>query len=259
MKWISAPAVFRGTLVALWLVPQLCGAATLTWSNTLGSVTLFGSDSSIGTSLETSAMLGSGSGSDSLFYPEASTTPAISRADAFSGAASFSSLAQLSVTESQETGMPFTSGGISFSSENGGESGSGSGAITLYFLISVPSPVVIDLSGVRSTVTSAGPATGTFAMSLYQSDATGSKIGGTLLNFSGNAFDAEGSYQTSAAYYLLEMNVSANALSGSAGSADFSYQLNLVAVPEPGVAALFLAAFISVCLAAKWKRPGLVA
>lgn len=227
--------------------PLLCEAQTVSWSNTLGSATIFGGGSPVATSLQTSAALADEHPTDFLYYLDAPGLPATSRSDALSGDDSFSAISELSVDESQDNGMPIASGSIGFEATDGAGAGSGSGAITLYFLISVPDPAVIELSNIRSTLAATGSSSSAFSLDLFPSDASGAKLGSTLLSFSGNYFDAGGSYQTSAPYYLLEMNVSAGAAPGASASVEFSYRLDLqpTPVPEPSSTALLLATVLA--------------
>lgn len=247
----SKPFALLACLLAVTLAAT-APAQTLTWSNPSGTVTLFGSGSRK-TVLESNATLGATTVGDVLVYLEAPSSPAVSRSEAMEGDAFFLATTRLSVNESQTTGLPFTDGRIDFAATGGG-SGSGFGTIDLYFLIAVPDPALIDLSGVRSAVTAAGAS---FTLGLFRSDASGGKFGDALLSFTENNFDAAGQYQSSQPYYLLEMNVAANAMPGLAGSAEFSYLLDLqpvVAVPEPGSGALLLGAAIAGLAVLKARR-----
>jgi hypothetical protein len=242
-------------VASMWVASMaFCDAQDLSWSNQFGTVTIFG-DGELETFLGTDASLAGEPVVDSLTYLEAASLPAISRAEATNDDASFAAIAQLTVTESQVSGLPFTSGGIDFASTGGGL-GSGSGGITLYFLINVPGPVTINLANIRSSFTGAPGAT--FSMSLFRSDADGAKFGDALMSFSGSNFDASGSYQSSSPYYLLEMSASANATAGVSNSVEFSYMLELssaVAVPEPNSTALLFAAAAGLTvLSAKRRR-----
>jgi hypothetical protein len=246
----SAPAGRRHLVLcfgALWLVvAPICDAqTTLTWSTPRGSVTLFGSGART-TYLQTTALLDGVDGADSLNYLDALSAPVQSKSEAIDGSKSFTTLAQLSVNESQDGGLPFTSGSIGFTS-TGGALGSGTGLITLYFLINVPSPMMIDLSEIRSAITTTGSPSAVFSLAMYQSDASGAKNGSALLSFSGNLFDAGASYQSSLPYYLVEMNVAANAAPGAVDAVEFSFLLDLqtiTAVPEPATAPLLIVALL---------------
>jgi len=221
----------------------LCSATDLVWSNPQGTATLYGTGSLV-TTLQSSATLDGENTSDSLIYAEATGIPAISQSEVTKGASMFTARSTLSVTESEEFGLPFTEGAIDFSKVGSGTV-SGSAAIKLDLLISVPDPTLIQLSSIRSTVTTTGSPAALFSLLLYQSDASGAKIGGPLLSFVGGGwFDATGSYQSSQPYYLLEMNVAGNADSSSLDSVTFSYQLNLATVPEPSSAAFLVAAML---------------
>lgn len=223
-----------------------CGAQTLSWSTPLGSVTMFGSGPRT-TYLQTTAVLADVDGADFLNYLDALSAPVQSKAEAIKGGQSFTTLAELAVNESQNDGLPFTSGSIDFTS-TGGALGSGSGAIKLFFLINVPSPVMIDLSEIRSTITTTGSPADAFSLAMYQSDASGAKNGAALLSFSGNLFDAGASYQSTLPYYLVEMDVAANAAPGAADAVEFSFLLDLqtvTAVPEPATAPLLIVALLA--------------
>ena len=234
-------------LAALWLAaPPPCHAQTMVWSNPQGTATVFGSGA-IATTLQTSATMAGIDASDSLDYLDASTLPAVSRSEPMKDDMAFASIAQLSVTETQTTGLPDVEGGINFESTNGGV-GSGSGSISLYILINVPSPAMINLTGIRSIITTTGSPDSLFTMNLFQSDAAGGKFGSALLSYAGTYFDADGSYQSSAPFYLLETTVSANATPASLDTVEFSYFLDLapvVSVPEPSSAALLIGGAIA--------------
>lgn len=231
--------------MALWLAGMsLCGAQDLTWTSPLGTMTIFRSGE-LEPFMGTTVSLGGETAVDSLTFLDATSLPAISHAEVESGGATFAGIVQLSVTEAQVSGLPFISGGIDFAS-TGGAPGNGTGGVTLYFLIHVPTPVLIDLSDVRSSFTGAPGAD--FSMGLFQCDAVGDKFGDALLSFTGSNFDASQSYQTSSPYYLVEMNASANATAGVSNSIEFSYLLGLssvVAIPEPNSTALLLASAVA--------------
>ncbi|MDD5199858.1 MAG: hypothetical protein PHC88_08645 [Terrimicrobiaceae bacterium] len=245
-------------LATLWFgAAPFCNAQVLSWSTPLGSVTVFGSGPRA-TFLQTNAALGGVDGADFLNFLDATSSPAISRSEAITMNASIASIAQLAVNESQTGGLPFTSGSIGFTSTGAG-GGSGSGAIKLYFLIHVPNPVMIDLSGIRSAVTTAGSPADAFSLALFQSDATGAEIGSALLSCTGNLFDQGGSYQSSLPYYLVEMNAVANATAGSSEAVTFSFPVDLaeiMPVPEPGATSLLILAFVLGSALLKFNKRG---
>ncbi len=246
----ASPARLAILTAALFLAAAPLGPAqTLSYSTPLGSITLFGSGPRT-TFLQTSAHLGDASSAETLNYLDAPGSPATSRSEAIDGGASFQSIAQVGVNESQTTGLPFVSGRLEFASPTG-DAGDGFAAITLYLLISVPDPVRIDLGDVRSAITTSGSAADRFSLSLFESDSSGSKIGPALLSFSGETFDAAGSYQSTSPFYLVQMNAAANATPAAADSLEFSYSLDLqpiAAIPEPGSAPLVLLAFLGLLI-----------
>lgn len=233
-------------LVALVLAgTSVCHAQNLSWSTPLGSVTIFRSGA-LATFLQTNATLEGDDAADSLNYLDTFTVPAVSRSETITSDASFSSIAKLAVGESQTSGLPVTAGSIGFTTSGVG-GGSGSGMIKLYFLINVPSPVIIDLGDIRSAITTTGSPSDVFSLAMYQSDASGAKNGSALLSFSGNLFDAGASYQSSLPYYLVEMNVAANAAPAAADAVEFSFMLDLqtiTPVPEPATAPLLIVALL---------------
>jgi hypothetical protein len=243
------------TVVALWIAAvSVCGGQTLTWSNPQGTISLFGGGP-LTTILETHATLLGVEAADVLKYLDSPSIPAISRAEAFKDEASFAAIGQLSVTESEESGLPFAEGNIAFVS-TGDSVATGSGTIHLSYLISVPDPAMIEFTNVRSTITTSGSPQSAFTLNLYESDATGAKVGGALLAFEGEYFDAFGSWESSVPYYLVEMNVSAVATLEEYDSVAFSYFVNLapVSVPEPNAVALLLAGAMAVLVGARIRH-----
>jgi hypothetical protein len=218
----------------------------------LGTVTVFGSGTRT-SYLQTEAYLADVDAADTLNYLDASSSPATSRSEAQTSSGSFTSLAQVSLDESQTTGLPYTSGSIGFSSLGSG-AGTGEGLIKVFFLINVPSPVTIDLSGIRSEVTTLGAPVDAFSLKLFESNADGAIVGSALLSFAGNTFDDAGQYQTSGQYYLVEMDATAKATATFTESLSFSFALNLESVPEPGSIGLMLVGGLSLAGIAGWRK-----
>jgi len=114
MKFISAVLFCRRRSLLfgmlLWLGgASLSSAQEFSWTNPLGMVTIFGSGA-LTTFLETDATVGSVVSADAFNYLDAATLPAISQAKASAADASLTATAQLSVTESQIYGLPYSSG-----------------------------------------------------------------------------------------------------------------------------------------------------
>jgi hypothetical protein len=227
-------------------------AQTLSWSTPLGTVTVFGSGPRT-SYLQTQAQLADVDAAETLNYLDAPSSPATSRSEALTSNGSFTSLAQVAIDESQTSGLPYTSGSIGFSSLGSGQ-GTGEGLIKVFFLINVPDPVTIDLSGIRSEVTTLATPADAFSLKLFESDADGAIIGSALLSFAGNMFDDGGQYQTKGQYYLVEMDASAKATATFAESVSFSFALDLAPIPEPASTGLMVAGGLSLAGLARWRK-----
>lgn len=178
-------------------------------------------------------------GSDEINYLDSFSSPALVQAAASANGSSLTASTRLSIDDG-EVGTLISSGSIDFAATGAG--GTGNGSIQLFFLISLPNAADIFFQGVRSSV---AMETGNgFSLSLFASDAVGTKVGESLWTYTGNNFDAETAFHAGQGFYLLQLDAMAQVSSVSAiNAASFSFSLDLTpttAVPEPSATSLLL-------------------
>lgn len=247
----------RRLLVIVGFLVQAPGlsAAPIVWNNPWGTATIFDAGP-LATGLSARAQLATDDERESLLFTDATSSPAVAETSVGFAASLLTSRAQLSVEESNDSGLLlFGSSRVTSASGDAGM-GLGTSEVAIYLLITLDAPAVIQVLDLTSSLTG-GSATA-FSLTISASDSAGVVTGSPLLAFAGGYPSAEGSVVGgSAGTYLLEMHAKAGPAPQARTDFFFRFDLaSIASVPEPGTVGLLAAALAGMLALRRRPRSG---